>query len=90
MQSKLAFNPSTETVYSPKNTSILEDTPFDNPEWAGFRQWLSLGRAVKKGEKGTQIFMVCTKKVENRKGEIKEKEVVKRINVFNREQTKEI
>ncbi|MDP2513819.1 ArdC family protein [Photobacterium damselae subsp. piscicida] len=59
-------NTLTNTPYSASNQALLEmhamQFALNSHQWAGFRQWLTLGRQVKKGEKGCAIMMVCEKK----------------------------
>ncbi len=37
--------------------------------FGGFRQWLAMGRAVRKGEHGKMIWVPCGKKAESTEGE---------------------
>lgn len=52
-------------------------------EWATFRQWVSAGRVVRKGEHGRKINAV--KETEDAKGTVKA--MVRRYTVFERLQT---
>lgn len=91
-------NTLTNTPYSASNQALLEmhamQFALNSHQWAGFRQWLTLGRQVKKGEKGCAIMMVCEKKEEENdtqqeESETKKRRVVKTIYVFNKEQTQQ-
>jgi antirestriction protein ArdC len=89
------FNVSTKALYSVSNQGHLEEHKenFDLTanEWAGFHQWKTIGRKVKKGAKGCKIFMVCEKKVDNKNGKTDEKKkVLKALYVFNIEHTEEV
>ena len=55
-------NPSNKNrPYSGVNALMLmfaqQDKGYQTPMWAGFEQWKKLGGSVRKGEKGTQIFI---------------------------------
>jgi len=89
------INAVTELCYSTNNQERLDDHKhlfaLTSHEWAGFRQWLDIGRKVKKGAKGCEIFMVCEKKIES-KEQTKEEEknkrtVIKSRYVFNKDHT---
>lgn len=84
----LPVNASTGNPYTGSNIKSLLDAQLDaeypSPQWAGYNQWLSVGRQVRKGETGTRIVMVVTKK--NKKTGKKEK-VIKTRAVFNLAQT---
>lgn len=89
------FNSVTKSIYSPINQEHLEEhkAAFElvSDEWAGFRQWLEVGRKVKKGAKGCKIFMVCEKKMDTKEGEEdKKRQVVKALYVFNKDHTEEV
>lgn len=77
-------NFSTGNEYQGKNSYILALTGRKNPEWGTYLQWKAAGYQVQKGEKGTPIQAVCTKKTED--GE--ESKGVRYYRVFNREQVK--
>ncbi|MGY5652176.1 ArdC family protein [Vibrio cincinnatiensis] len=87
------FNVVTMSVYSNKNQELLDEHKqlFDlvSSEWAGFRQWVDIGRKVKKGSKGCQIIMLCDKKIESTKKQEEEekRKVIKTLYVFNKDQT---
>lgn len=88
-------NALTKQAYSPRNQQLLADSAalsgFEGFEVAGFRQWLELGRVVAKGQHGTRIYMVCTKKGKpDDNGEPKRFQVMKTRTVFFAEQTVEI
>lgn len=61
-------NAVTRSVYSPRNAAILHEAAMlsghECKAVAGFKQWLEVGRVVKKGEHGTKIYMVVDKKGE--------------------------
>ena len=58
----LPHNPTTGMAYSTKNTATLLGAGFEDPRWAGFRQWSNAGRKIKKGSKATKIIKVITVK----------------------------
>ncbi|EGQ9333567.1 TPA: DUF1738 domain-containing protein [Vibrio cholerae] len=89
------FNSVTQSLYSLSNQDHLEEHKnayaLSSNEWAGFRQWLEVGRKVKKGAKGCKIFMVCEKKIEQEDGDNdKKRQVVKSLYVFNKDHTEEL
>jgi len=58
----LPHNPTTGKLYSAKNTETLLCAGFEDPRWAGFRQWSNSGRKIVKGSKATKIIKVITVK----------------------------
>lgn len=97
------FNATTQNAYSPTNQEHLENhkEAFDltSDAWAGYKQWLGVGRQVQKGAKSCTIYMFCDKKMElsdEGKQKVKggekhpTKKVMKSIRVFNIDQTKEV
>lgn len=57
---------------------------FDNPAWASYKQWESLGANVRKGEKGTRIVFFSPVTKENKStGETEAYAVLKAYTVFN-------
>ena len=57
---------------------------FDNPAWASYKQWESLGANVRKGEKGTRIVFFSPITKENKTtGETEQYAVLKAYTVFN-------
>lgn len=61
-------NAFTRQVYSAKNAQLLYEASIlagiEDRAAAGFKQWIELGRVVRKGEHGTKIYMVVDKKTE--------------------------
>ena len=88
------FNATTQNVYSEFNQEHLEEHKAEyglsSNEWAGFHQWKSVGRKVKKGAKACKIMAVWDKEEKNKSGEIEKKKGVKGLCVFNLEHTEEI
>lgn len=82
-------NPLTGEGYSAKNTAILASAGFADCRWAGFRQWLELGRVVAAGQKaGARIPRVIARKDD---GNVKKaRGGVKMLAMFNFEQTVEL
>lgn len=58
------FNPVTGQFYKGKQAELLAKLGTCN-QFAGFKQWLELGRVVRKGEHGLKIFMPLTAKDES-------------------------
>jgi antirestriction protein ArdC len=57
---------------------------FDNPAWASYKQWESLGANVRKGEKGTRIVFFTKVEKENKTtGDAESYAVLKAYTVFN-------
>lgn len=87
------INAVTQSIYSTNNQELLDGHKqafaLSSNQWAGFRQWIGVGRKVKKGAKGCQILMVCEKKtdVKQEGEEEKKRQVVKSLYVFNKEHT---
>lgn len=98
ISTKLPYNARTGNEYSGNNIMILAMTGREDLRWAGFNQWLEVGRVVRKGEKSTGIMMVVdyTKKDAegapkvNAQGEESKGRSVRTVPVFNFEQTEEI
>ncbi len=86
----LIYNVTTKHLYATRNYQVLagaiENNGWQTGEFAGYRQWLAAGRAVKRGEKGTPIAMVVDKNVA-KEGETEKVKVVKKKHVFNIAQT---
>ena len=89
------YNALTGSGYSPKNVDRLM-AEYDGPETdqpirvAGFRQWLKVGRVVRKGQHGHKIAMMVAKKVKAKDGETERKQVMKLTTVFFEHQTTEL
>ena len=84
-------NAKTQQEYTATNSSSLEESlvlnGFESDEWATFLQWKELGFNVKKGEKSTQLCRVVYKKeISKTTGKEVKKKLLKRFNVFNRDQ----
>jgi len=82
----IPFNCTTGAPYSMNNTALLLQSGFASPEWATYRQWLSAGRQVEKGQVSTRLKRVCVKQ----RKDGTDKKYVKTFSVFNIEQTKEV
>lgn len=89
----LPFNPTTGRPYSGKNGPALLEAAAEagrsSGEWAGFHQWAEAGRMVRKGEKGTQIQQLRTKKGEAADGS-DDRRYATTVTVFHVEQTGEL
>ena len=83
------YNGTNKHVYSQSNAQVLAAAAlqhgWSSAEFAGFHQWKSAGRIVRKGEQGTPVFFFVPKKTEA--GEVK---VRKTKYVFNLDQTEPI
>lgn len=92
------FNALTKQIYGPTNQQRLDEAALllgvECHKVAGFKQWLELGRVVRKGEHGTKILMVCDKKgspeTTTSDGEISKHKVCKSRTVFFETQTTEL
>lgn len=85
------YNALTRQAYSAKNATLLHEAAtlagIECKAVAGFRQWLELGRVVKKGQHGTKIYMVVDKKDDATNKESDKHKVVKGATVFFHTQT---
>jgi HK97 family phage prohead protease len=86
-------NGSTNRNYRGINAFVLaiyqEDRGYKTSNWGGFKQWKKLGGSVKKGEKGTAIFIpqIFPEKKDKDGNVIREKGVSFRVGyVFNQDQ----
>lgn len=96
MSTTILNNETTGHQYQGGNIQLLAAAAFDNGYstdhgWAGFNQWKSAGRVVRKGEKGTRILMMVPKKI----GELEDGTDVKKMTgrtktVFHYDQTEEL
>lgn len=89
----LIYNATNKHLYSPVNYRVLaeaiEARGWTSGEFAGFQQWKSAGRAVRKGEKGVPVAMFVEKAiVEN--GQQAKVKVRKTKYVFNVAQTEPV
>lgn len=82
----IPFNPTTNREFSGRNLNELASSGFQSMQFAGFRQWLSENRIVKKGEHGIKIIMFVDKKQKNGT----KKSVPKTRTVFAYEQTEQV
>jgi hypothetical protein len=74
--------------YSPQNVWLILMTRRDATHVAGFKKWQSMGRHVKKGERGIPILAPIFKKIENNDSEEVEKLIgFKVVYVFDVSQT---
>lgn len=91
IQQQIVFprNPVTGKTYTNKNAEFLSKITkalnWDD-EYAGFKQWLEVGRKVKKGEKAITVLHPCFKKLEDGT----EKVYFKRVAIFNKFQTEQL
>lgn len=73
--------------YSWGNTWMIYSQRPDAERVAGFKTWLTLGRHVRKGEKGIKIFAPMRFKKENAKGESEDRIAFRVVHVFDIAQT---
>lgn len=73
--------------YSWGNTWMIYSQRPDAERVAGFKTWLTLGRCVRKGEKGIAIFAPMRFKKENTKGESEDRIAFRVVHVFDISQT---
>lgn len=98
----LPYNGRTGNDYTGGNIPLLLDAAdangFESNVWAGFNQWLEVGRVVRKGSKSTGIMMVVDFKEKDAAGEVVTREdgtvrkgrSARTVPVFNFEQTEVI
>lgn len=87
---KSFINHVTKKPYEGDNPIILSAQGRGDTEFAGFNQWLSVGRIVKKGEKAVKIKMVQSfNNTDEATGESVQKTWCKRVPVFGLSQTEE-
>jgi antirestriction protein ArdC len=79
-------NAVTGNIYTEGNVLRLLDTPFEDQQWATFRQWKDAGYMVQKGSKGTELIKIVT--VKDKKNPENKKSVPRRFYVFNIAQVK--
>lgn len=88
------YNALTRQVYSPKNAALLYEAAalagIEGKAVAGFKQWLELGRVVKKGQHGTHIFMIVERRDDPNNADSEKRKVPKGAVVFFESQTKPI
>jgi len=87
------FNYVTGDQYTGENLTILAQASgsFGNDRFLTFKQALSIGRVVKKGEKGIPLSRVVRiKRINPKTGQPEEKSTIKRFTVFNITQTQEL
>ena len=84
-------NPVAGTPFTGKNVGTLDESAdfhgYRSRAWAGFRQWIKMGRVVAKGQKATKIIMVVAAKEKGANGSDTKVRRIKSISVFNFEQT---
>jgi len=77
-------NPITKKEYRGNNVELLTNVTVSNKyptnEWAGYRQWASIGRQVMKGQKATYLISVAGAEDGGRKK-------FRKVKVFNLAQT---
>ena len=73
--------------YSWHNTWMIYSQRPNAERVAGFKTWLTLGRHVRKGEKGIAIFAPMRFKKENDKGETEDRIAFRVVHVFDVSQT---
>lgn len=78
----------TGVEYTNSNWDTLAESGFSNPNFLTYKQAQTVGRQVRRGEKGIELKRVVIKKVKNKlTNEIEEKRIIKKFWVFNVEQT---
>jgi len=77
----------TQKPYTGNNAMELLESGFESPLWMTFRQALSIGRVVKKGEKGIRLCRVVEVEKRAKSGEVKKEKKPKYFTVFNIDQT---
>lgn len=86
----LIYNATNKHLYSDNNAKVLqaaaEQRGWPTGEFAGFRQWRTAGRSVKKGEQGVPVVFFVPKK-DAAGGSVKVRKVK---HVFNVEQTEPV
>lgn len=81
----------TGNEYTGENLTSLLQTEFTNPNFMTFKQARTVGRVVKKGERGIPLKRVVTmKKTDKKTGKLKIIRVPKFFTVFNLTQTEEL
>ena len=95
MEIQLYTNYLTGNPYTGNNHNELEEFTtlmnFTDSRFLTYRQALTVGRVVKKGEKGVKLFRPCLANIEDKKtGKSKQKRVRKNFIVFNISQTTEL
>lgn len=89
------FNVVSQHVFSGTNQQHLEEHKLlwglDSDQWAGYKQWQSIGRQVTGGKGcGCKIYVVVQKKVKDAEtGDAVKKNVLKALVVFNIQHTSE-
>jgi antirestriction protein ArdC len=93
---ELPRNAVTGAYYRGKNVdrllSAAEEAGYVGAEWAGFKQWLSVGRVVRKGEHGTGCITVVGEMRDEGAATTRStgKRGVRGFRVFHRDQTDEL
>lgn len=84
-------NAISKLAYTGLNQELLQtvktEKGYQANEWITFVQAKSIGRNVRKGEKGVCLVRVVEIQKRNKKGKVDEKTYLKRFTVFNIEQT---
>lgn len=73
---KTAINVFTQTEYQGQNAVDLNLQPYEDNEWATYKQWFEHGYQVQKGQHGTGIMVV-------RDDDKSDKKVIRYYRVFN-------
>lgn len=92
MAQDVPYNAVTGATYRGKNIGRLVGAEVDGGYgpggWAGFQQWLTVDRVVRKGEHGTACVTVMVDKTED--GEPSKSRGVRGFRVFHYDQTTEL
>jgi len=87
----IPFNATTGIEYQGGNIAALLNGNFESPRFATFRQWLTAGRQVQKGQHGIYCRAFGTANEKDEKtGKIKRSSYFRGFVVFNEAQTEEI
>jgi antirestriction protein ArdC len=83
------FNYLTKAPYTGNNEDVLATAGYENPYFLTYRQALSIGRQVRKGERGITLQRIVWVE-EIIKGAKRKVRKPKRFTVFNIDQTEEV
>jgi antirestriction protein ArdC len=89
----MSMNPVTNRVFTRGNEEKLavagEEAGWQSGQWATYKQWISIGRVVRKGQTGTRCLLPKVEKT-SEGTEIATSKIVKGFTVFAFEQTDEL
>lgn len=84
------INPTTGRPFTRGNAARLDETQtesgYDSHEWATYRQWIEVGRQVRKGEHGTKLLLPKIERTDDGR-DVTTGRIVRSFTVFNIEQT---